>query len=68
MRDKLVSVMSVRDVSVRDVSVRDKSGYHPSDGGRSTNSPPLSSGVVLVLVGGVVVEVSEVVSVVSRML
>ena len=28
MRDKLVWVMSVRDMSVRDVSVRDKSGYH----------------------------------------
>ena len=27
MRDKLVWVMSVRDMSVRDVSVRDKSGY-----------------------------------------
>ena len=27
MRDKLIWVMSVRDMSLRDVSVRDKSGY-----------------------------------------
>ena len=36
MRDKLVWVMSVRDMSVRDVSVRDKSGYRQGSSIRST--------------------------------